>query len=156
MRALRLASRLALAGLLVVAGCGARRPRKAAEVPRRAKAVIRTAKSYLPEEGSRRGTPRDCSDFVAKVFAENGLQLPRTSEEMSLFGERVRSSKELRMGDLVFFSGERVSRIVGHAGIYVNNGIFIHLTKPSTGVRMESLYSDYYRKRYLTGRRLLR
>jgi cell wall-associated NlpC family hydrolase len=59
------------------------------------------------------------------------------------------------MGDLVFFSGEKISRIVGHVGIYVNNGIFIHLSQPKIGVRMESLYSDYYRQRYLTARRLI-
>ncbi len=74
---------------------------------------------------------------------------------MSILGKRVKSAKQLRMGDLVFFSGEKISRIVGHVGIYVNNGIFIHLSRPEIGVRMESLYSDYYRKRYLTARRIL-
>jgi len=119
-----------------------------------AKAVVRTAKSFLPEEEKSRKTPADCSDFVRQVFLENGMDLPRSSREMSLVGERVASSRDLRMGDLVFFSGEKVSRIVGHVGIYVNNGIFIHL--PSSGaVAMESLYSDYYRRRYLTGRRVI-
>jgi cell wall-associated NlpC family hydrolase len=59
------------------------------------------------------------------------------------------------MGDLVFFSGEKVGRGVGHVGIYVNNGIFIHVSRPDVGARMESLFNDYYRVRYLTARRLI-
>ena len=149
-----------LAALILIAGCSGTGPRPGRgrplpkDIPPLAKAVLRTARSYLPEEEGKRKTPKDCSDFVRKVFLENGLDLPRTAVEMSLTGDRVGSSKNLRMGDLVFFSGEKVSRIVGHVGVYVGNGIFIHL--PSTKiVVMESMYSDYYRKRYLTARRVM-
>lgn len=122
----------------------------------KAKAIARTARSYLPEEKDKaQRSPEDCSDFVRRVFKANGISLPRTSRDMSLIGRRVKSAKELRMGDLVFFSGENISRIVGHVGIYINNGIFIHLTRREVGVRMESLYTDYFRKRYLTARRVL-
>jgi hypothetical protein len=120
-----------------------------------AKAVFRTARSYLPEEEGNRKPPKDCSDFVGKVFAENGIKLPRTSLEMSKLGEPIASSKDLSMGDLVFFSGEKIGPAVGHVGIYRSNGIFIHFTKPSIGVTMESMYSDYYRKRYLKARRVI-
>ena len=151
---LRRAAVLFCAGVLLW-GCASSGSRRSppAPVPRKAKAVIRTARSFLPEEGHKRA-PRDCSDFVGQVFAAHGIKLPRTAAEMSLLGVRVPASADLRMGDLVFFSGERVSRIVGHVGIYVNNGIFIHLSRPEIGVRMESLYNDYYRQRYITGRRL--
>jgi len=148
------ATALAVAGCSAGAGRSLRARRTLPPVPPLAKAVVRAAKAYLPEEERGRRTPQDCSDFVRRVFAEQGLDLPRTSQEMSVAGRRVASPRDLRMGDLVFFCGERVSRIVGHVGIYVNNGIFIHL--PSTGVvLMESLYSDYYRKRYLSGRRVI-
>ncbi|MFA6003278.1 MAG: C40 family peptidase [Elusimicrobiota bacterium] len=146
-----------LLAVVFMAGCSGaqtRRRRAPQPVPPLAKAVLRTARSYLPEEERHRRTPKDCSDFVRSVFSEHGIGLPRTSQEMSLRGERVYSSRDLRMGDLVFFSGEKVSRIVGHVGIYVNNGIFIHF--PNTGqVVMESMHSDYYRRRYLTGRRVI-
>ena len=156
----RLLSIVAATGLCAVLGtmaCAAPVKRRAALKPASpaAKAVLRTARSYLREEETKRKTPKDCSDYVRRVFSEHGFDLPRTSEEMSVAGSRVASSKELAMGDLVFFSGEKVSRIVGHVGIYVGNGIFIHL--PSTRVvTMESLYSDYYRKRYLSARRVIR
>jgi cell wall-associated NlpC family hydrolase len=130
--------------------------KKPAPVPAKAKALVRTARAYLPEEtDGRRKQPKDCSDFVLKVFGAHGIKLPRTSAEMAARGKRVASTRDLRMGDLVFFSGERISRTVGHVGIYVNNGIFIHVARPEVGVRMESLYSDHYRKRYLTARRLI-
>ncbi|MBI5243595.1 MAG: C40 family peptidase [Elusimicrobia bacterium] len=144
--------------LLLAAGCSsgpAPRVRKALPpVPPLAKAVARTAKTWLPEEEKGRPAPKDCSDYVRKVFLENGMDLPRSAREMALVGDKVGASQDLRMGDLVFFSGEKVARAVGHVGIYVNNGVFIHL--PGSGVVvMESFFSDYYRRRYLGGRRVI-
>ncbi len=149
---------LLIAALLVATGCGGGRKSLRNEVPPPSplcKAVIRTAKSYLPEEERGRVIPKDCSDFVGKVFAENKVALPRSSEAMSIEGEEVASSKELRMGDLLFFSGSKGGRKIGHVAIYVNNGIFIHQANPGEGVRQESLYSDYWRKHYLRARRIL-
>lgn len=117
------------------------------------KAVVRTARAYLPGKEKARRAPKDCSDFVRKVFIENGINLPRTSLQMSVAGQRIKSSWNLRPGDLVFFSGERVSRVVGHVGIYVGGGMFIH--RPRRGsVVLDSLHSGYYRVRYLTARRV--
>ena len=147
-----------LLGVLLFAGCGggSKSVLQGPPPPTPAcKALIRTAKSWLPEEEKNRPAPKDCSDYVGKVFAENGVKLPRTSEAMAIEGEEVESSKQLRMADLVFFSGSKGGRKVGHVGIYVNNGIFIHQANPGEGVREESLYSDYWRKRFLRGRRIL-
>lgn len=150
-------SRFILAALLAAAGCGGGKERRQGPPPPspECKAVVRTAKTYLPEEEKGRPLPKDCSDFVGKVFAENKIKLPRTTEAMAIEGEAVESSKELRMADLVFFSGKNGGRRIGHVGIYVNNGIFIHQANPGEGVRQESLYSDYWRKRYLRARRIL-
>ena len=107
-------ARLAIGVAFLLFGCAARRPVKPRPIPARAKAVVRTARSYLPEENEgRRRAPKDCSDFVDRVFAENGVRLPRTAARMARLGRQVRSTTELRMGDLVFFSGENVGRGVG-------------------------------------------
>lgn len=152
---MRTALRAALLGALCLASCAARRAKPGPAPSKTAKAIVRTARSYLPEESPKgRKAPKDCSDFVDKVFAANGITLPRTTVELALLGKRVPSAKELRMGDLVFFSGEKLNRQIGHVGIYVNNGVFIHVSRPELGARMETLYSDYYRARYLTARRL--
>ncbi|MFA6030321.1 MAG: C40 family peptidase [Elusimicrobiota bacterium] len=148
---------LAAALALALSGCAGAQRRGATRrpIPPLAKAVVRTAKSYLPEEEKGRKLPKDCSDYVHAVFKENGIELPRTSLEMARRGEPLASSGDLQMGDLVFFSGSKPSSTVGHIGIYVNNGIFIHFAKEETGVTMESMYSDYYRKRYLKARRVI-
>ncbi|MBI4371526.1 MAG: C40 family peptidase [Elusimicrobia bacterium] len=140
---------------LALAGCAASPRRRAqAPPPPLAKAVVRTARSYLPEEDKGRPTPIDCSDFVGRVFREHGIRLPRSSPAMALKGAAV-ASADLRMGDLVFFSGSGGGRGVGHVGVYVHNGVFIHQANPGEGVRMESLYSDHYRRRYLKARRVI-
>jgi cell wall-associated NlpC family hydrolase len=145
-----------LVALCVLAACGTAPVRRTAPPATTAgKAVVRVARSYLPEEERGRPTPKDCSDFVGRVFRERGVSLPRTADEMSRRGEAVASSRDLRMGDLLFFSGAKGGARVGHVAIYVNNGIFIHQANPGEGVRMESLYSDYYRKRYLKARRIV-
>lgn len=146
-----------LVGLLAAAGCGGGKAHRVAPPPASplAKALIRTAKSYLPEEDSKRPTPKDCSDFVGKVFSEHKVALPRSFEAMAIEGEDVGSTKDLRMADLVFFSGSKGGRKIGHVAIYVNNGIFIHQANPGEGVRQESLHSDYWRKRYLKSRRVV-
>lgn len=115
---------------------------------------MRTAKTWLPEEEKDRPLPKDCSDFVGKVFGEHKIKLPRTSGAMSIEGEEV-SARELRMADLVFFAGKNGGRRIGHVGIYINNGIFIHQANPGEGVRQESMHSDYWRKRFLRARRIL-
>jgi len=146
-----------LVGLLVFSGCATPQRRRAddARVPEKAKAVVRTARAYLPEENPKAKPPADCSDFIRKVFARNGIWLPRTAAQMSRLGKPVGSARDLRMGDLLFFSGEEVSSRVGHVALYVSQGIFIHVARPELGARLESLYTDYYRKRYITARRLI-
>lgn len=149
---MRLLLALAAVGL---AACASAPPRRTPPPPPSplAKAVIRTARRYLPEEDPQGPVPKDCSDFVDRVFSAHGVRLPRTSQEMARTGRAVGSSRGLRMGDLLFFAGSAGGRQVGHVAIYVGDGIFIH--RADDGVRMESLYNDYYRKRYLKARRVI-
>lgn len=142
--------------LLFASGCGGGKARRAGPPPPtpECKAIVRTAKTWLPEEEKSRPLPKDCSDFVGKVFAENKSKLPRDSAAMSIEGEEV-SARDLRMADLVFFAGKNGGRKIGHVGIYINNGIFIHQANPGEGVRQESMHSDYWRKRFLRARRIL-
>jgi cell wall-associated NlpC family hydrolase len=155
----RIAARVpaAVAALFILPACAAPRPRREPPPPPPplAKAVVRTARAYLPEEDGGRPTPADCSDFVGRVFRENGIRLPRTSEDMARLGKPIASTRDLRMGDLLFFSGSSGGRRVGHVGIYVNNRIFIHQANPGEGVRMESLESAYYRRHFLKARRVI-
>ena len=80
-------------------------------------------------------------------------RLPRTSRELAhARGERV-GEDQLAAADLVFFgSGEDV----GHVGIYVGEGRFVHA--PSTGgtVRLDRLDGAYWRDHFRGALRVLR
>ena len=145
----------AAGALALLAGCRTAPVRRARPPSPLAKALIRTARGYLPEEGPGRKPPADCSDFVGRVFRAHGVNLPRTSAEMSRRGAPVAATRDLRMGDLLFFAGASGGKRVGHVAIYDNNGIFIHQANPGEGVRLESLYSDYWRAHYLKARRVI-
>ena len=58
------------------------------------------------------------------VYSRVGVQLPHSSWMLWGVGKPV-ARKDLRPGDIVFFSG------LGHVGIYVGDGRFIH--SPQTG-----------------------
>ncbi|MEO6064505.1 MAG: C40 family peptidase, partial [Lysobacterales bacterium] len=95
----------------------------------------------------------DCSGFVGYVFRESaGLKLPRASYQMASVDGRKLSREELKAGDLVFFAQRKR---VNHVGIYLGDGRFIHA--PSTGgrVRTDELSNNYWRKRFVNGKRVL-
>ena len=79
-----------------------------------------------------------------------GISIPRTSLAQSNSGKPV-SKSDLQVGDLVFF--KTTSAPVGHVGIYVGNGQFIHAPNKSKPVKYDSLSSSYYSSRYVCARR---
>ena len=88
----------------------------------------------------------DCSGFVRNVYGHFGITLAHSSYAQFLRGRRV-SRGGLRPGDLVFFDG------LGHVGIYVGNGRFIHAPHTGTRVRVEKL-AGWYGSRFDGARRL--
>ena len=95
----------------------------------------------------------DCSGFVRLVFKDSiGTLLPRTAREMSEVGQRIDSS-QLKPGDLVFFNTMR--RAFSHVGIYLGDNQFMHAPRAGAEVRVESMDSSYWIKRYNGARRVL-
>jgi cell wall-associated NlpC family hydrolase len=143
----------------MLAACGAPAPRQAlpagagAPVLPLAKQIVRSAWAYLPEEDAGRSEPKDAADFVRKVYEENGVQLPDSISALSLAGVRAPAG-ELRAADLLFFSGERISRIAEHVGLYAEKGSFLHY-RPGFGVTLERLDAAAYKARFVTARRLI-
>ena len=88
----------------------------------------------------------DCSGFIMYVFSQVGVSLPHNAAAQYGMGTPVDRS-QLQPGDLVFFNG------LGHAGIYVGGGSFIH--SPHTGdvVKISSM-SGWYASSYVGARRL--
>ena len=96
----------------------------------------------------------DCSGYVKYVFAHFGVNLSRTSASQYSNSVHIRKS-DLNVGDLVFFSQTRGSSKVGHVGIYVGGGQFIHAASPGKGVRYDSLSDSYYSSHYIGSGRVL-
>jgi len=94
----------------------------------------------------------DCSGLVAHVFREAyGIELPHNARAQSEYGVRV-SLSELRAGDLVFYN--TLNRPYSHVGIYLGDGRFVHAPKTGAQVRVESVGSRYWMKRFDGARRL--
>jgi peptidoglycan DL-endopeptidase CwlO len=113
--------------------------------------VVRFARHFLGVRYVYGGTsPRygfDCSGFTRYVYAHFGISLPHYSGAQFDMGRRV-SRRGLRPGDLVFFDG------IGHVGLYIGNGRFIHA--PHTGTRVQiSPLAGWYSARYDGARRIL-
>ena len=89
----------------------------------------------------------DCSGFVMYVYAKVGVALPHNAAAQYRYGRAV-SRAALRPGDLVFFNG------LGHNGIYIGGGRFIH--SPSSGdvVKISRLSDSWYARTWVGGRRL--
>ena len=96
----------------------------------------------------------DCSGFVRHVFANFKLDLPHSSKDQYTLGKAV-SKDQLEIGDLLFFTRPRRSKGVGHVGIYIGDGQFIHASSGKKNeIIISTLNSAYYVKRYVGARRL--
>jgi cell wall-associated NlpC family hydrolase len=90
----------------------------------------------------------DCSGFVRYVYGHFGVRLAHSSFAQFASGRSVNGTA-LEPGDLVFFDG------LGHVGIYVGGGRFIHAPHSGARVRIESL-GGWYGGRLDGARRLAR
>jgi peptidoglycan DL-endopeptidase CwlO len=111
--------------------------------------VVGIAMQYLgiPYQwgGSSPSTGFDCSGFTMYVYAQVGVSLPHNAAMQYGMGSAVDRS-DLAPGDLVFFNG------LGHVGIYIGGGQFIH--SPHTGdvVKISSM-TGWYASTYVGARR---
>ena len=97
--------------------------------------------------GSSPSTGFDCSGFVMYLYRQVGVSLPHNAAMQYRHGRAV-SRGSLRRGDIVFFNG------LGHNGIYLGGGRFIH--SPSSGdvVKISRLSEGWYSSRYVGARRV--
>ena len=97
----------------------------------------------------------DCSGFTMYVYKNFGYTLSHSARAQSKMGTYV-DKDNLQPGDLVFFLDYETMDDIGHCGIYIGNGNFIHASS-GTGycVKISTLLSGSYDKRYATARRLI-
>ena len=93
----------------------------------------------------------DCSGFVSYVFKNFGYTVNRTAASMYTNGVAVEKS-ELQIGDAVFFASS--SESIGHVGIYIGDGEFIHSSSGCGYVTISGLDESYYSRMYVGARRI--
>lgn len=116
--------------------------------------IVATGKKYLGVPYVFGGTTPsgfDCSGFLQYVFKQHGFNIPRLADEQYKLGKAAQTA-QLEPGDLVFFSTYEPG--ASHCGIYVGDGNFMHASS-SKGIRVDSLSNDYWRPRYLGGRKII-
>lgn len=90
----------------------------------------------------------DCSGFVHYVFSNEGILLPRSTNELLKKGKTV-PMRRAQKGDILFFKIEKENL---HVGIYTGKRTFIHAS--STGVKMEVL-NEFWKKRMIKIKRVI-
>lgn len=95
----------------------------------------------------------DCSGLVYYCYRHFGYRLNRTAAGQSYNGASV-SSSDLQAGDIVLFTDSSGSYI-GHCGIYIGGGSFIHAPHTGDVVKISSISSDYYKNHYAGARRIV-
>lgn len=119
--------------------------------------VVSFAKQYLGYKyvsgGASPSTGFDCSGFTTYVFKHFGISLNRSSSAQIKNGISVQKSN-LQLGDILIFNNE-ANTAIGHVGIYIGNGTFIHAANHKDGVKITSLSLSYYAKRYVGARRVI-
>ena len=107
----------------------------------------------------------DCSGFTMYVFDHFGISMRHGAQAQAKLGKTVSANKNskssllnnLKAGDLVFFLDYETMDEIGHCGIYIGNGNFIHASSGSGYcVKINSLLpGEYYNTRYCAAKRVL-
>ena len=84
----------------------------------------------------------DCSGLTMWVYDQLGIHLDHYTVSQFNAGPHVAES-DLAPGDLVFFEPG-----IGHVGIYIGNGEFIHAPHTGTVVQISSLSDSWYAAEY--------
>ena len=92
----------------------------------------------------------DCSGLTMYAYGKAGIYLPHYTGDQWNQGRHV-SEGELRPGDLVFFNTDAP---LGHMGMYLGGGEFIHAPHTGDVVKISSL-SGYYQQVYAGAVRLV-
>lgn len=96
----------------------------------------------------------DCSGLTQQLYRSvYRKELSRSSNDQFKSVQKI-NKRKLEAGDLVFFSTDRSGKKVGHVGIYLKDGKFIHAST-SSGVIVSKLNEPYYKRNWISGGKFL-
>lgn len=128
---------------------------------KQAKAIIDYAKSLMGKVTYKYGARNpeklqfDCSSFTQFVFKSQGIYIPWGANAQTTYGTDVKSINDLKPGDLVMASVSTPGKI-GHVGIYIGEGKFIHNVNPTSNVVISDLTSGYWKNHFVKGTRVIK
>jgi len=121
--------------------------------------IIYTALEYdgvKYRSGGTTSAGMDCSGLVTTVFKTYDISLPRSSNDMSKVGRKLKRD-EIQKGDLVFFKTNGRS-VINHVGLVTevkgDEIIFIH-SSVQRGVIISSTKEPYYQRTFAQANRIL-
>lgn len=96
----------------------------------------------------------DCSGLMYYVYGKFGYFIQRTASYQYTYSGTPVDFDALQAGDLVFFHKPKASEI-GHVGMYIGDGLFVHAASSKSGIKVSSLYSTYYSSVYAGAKRII-
>lgn len=77
----------------------------------------------------------DCSSFTKYIYKQFGYEIPRSTLLQATYaGKKVKSLKDIKLGDLLFFTGsaghynKKYPQGIGHVALYIGNNNCFHAT----------------------------
>lgn len=119
--------------------------------------VVKTAQSQIGARYRSGGTTPsgfDCSGLIWWAYRQHGVTVPRVTSDQAKAGISVKR-RSMRAGDILVFN-TRQGRTGLHTGIYAGNGLFVHSPSSGSRVRQDKLSMDYWDKRLVRVRRIIR
>ena len=92
----------------------------------------------------------DCSGFTQRVFQDQEMLIPRTSQQQFGVGHEV-AQDNLRPGDLLFYN--TTGSGVSHVGIYMDDTQMAHAST-NDGVEYADFSTDYWQNKYIGAKRI--
>ena len=122
--------------------------------------ICQKARTYIGKKyrygGESPSTGFDCSGLTQYVYKQYSYNLPRTANQQSKIGKKIKT-KKAKKGDLLFFGkGKRIN----HVGIVLSNDrnglVMIHASS-SQGVTETNIdNSSYWKKRLKKARKIIK
>jgi cell wall-associated NlpC family hydrolase len=121
-----------------------------------AQSVIDYAKLQLGKKyvyGTAGPNTFDCTGLTCYVYKHFSVTLPRSAYDQgnTNYGIKITSKTKLMPGDLVFFHNG--DGRIGHAGIYVGGGNYIHAPQTGDVVKISSITTN---QKFVLGRRVFK
>ncbi|WP_052339194.1 C40 family peptidase [Gorillibacterium massiliense] len=128
---------------------------------KKASKVVNYAKSIAPKVSYKWGVRDtknmifDCSSYTQYVYGQAiNKYIGWGANAQTNYGKKITKISDLKRGDLVMFSVATKGKI-GHVGIYIGDGKFIHNLSPKYDVITSDLTSGSWKTKFISGTRVI-